>query len=131
MFVSTALKLIEGLSYKPGWHFEASDYTKRFQDTIMLKCVFPAYESERGYAYEGYPKYRTDSWAQFPIMVGDINEDTELYRRVLEAIMKLEEHEAREFLRVTSTMWAPFHPHNTDGMKRWGNIAEDFRYGIA
>lgn len=131
MRVESAIRLIENLTYRPGWKFEATDYTKRFEDSIMVKYTFPAYHTERELAEQGYPSHTDESWAQFPMQVGNCNSDVELYRRALRHILKIESHEAREFLRVKPTYWAPFHPHRTDGMTAWGEPDEDFRYGVA
>lgn len=56
-------------------------------------------------------------------------------------LMVIEEHEMREFLRIAPTYWAPFHPHHTDGIRRWigsANVASewqmvipDMHFGIA
>ncbi|MFF3617308.1 hypothetical protein [Streptomyces sp. NPDC002580] len=129
MEASSAVTLVNQLIYKPGWTIEAKDHTSRFEGTVVVKFVFPAYRSEREFAPEGYPEKIT-TWAEFPILVSDCD-DIELYRRVLAKVMEIELHEAREFLRVPPTYWAPFHPHRVDGMKRWGDSDGDLRYGIS
>lgn len=136
MEVKSAVRLINELVYRPGWTIEAEDYTKRFEGSVMVKFTFPAYHTERDLAEQGYPSYTDESWAKVPIMVGDCPDDAELYGRVLDCIRKIELHEAREFLRVKPTYWAPFHPHRVDGMRRWAkrsgeDIGEDYRYGVA
>ncbi len=139
MEIKSAIRLINDLGYKPGWTIEAESYEQRFEGTVMVKFTFPAYESERHFADAtdgAYNPEPIESYAKFPIMVGDITDQTELYGRVLDAIRRLEMHEAREFLRVRPTWWAPFHPHRVDGMKRWAErtgepLGEDFRYGLA
>lgn len=129
MRVESALHLIAELAYKPGWKFEAVDYRNRFEDAVMVKVTYPAQRSEREEAAEGYPT-EIAPYASFVFVVGDCNEVT-LYRRILEVIMKIELHEAREFLRVSGTLWAPFHPHRIDGMKRWGDMENDLLFGVA
>ncbi|MDN3059364.1 hypothetical protein PH213_33490 [Streptomyces sp. SRF1] len=129
METKSAVQLINQLSYKPGWEITAEDYTKRFEGTVEVTFVFPAYHSERHLAEQGYPSHTDGSYAKFAIMVSDCD-DIKLYRRVLEKIIEIETHEAREFLRVRPTYWAPFHPHRVDGMKRWGKVANDYTYGI-
>lgn len=136
METRSAIELVNNLVYRPGWTIEATDYTKRFEGSIMVKFTFPAFHTEREHARNGYPSHTDSSWAQFPIMVGDCIDDCELYGRVLDCIRDLEMHEAREFLRVQPTMWAPFHPHRMDGMKRWSErngtpVSDDYRYGVA
>ncbi len=136
METASAVALVNNLSYRPGWTIEATDYTNRFEGSIMVKFTFPAFHTERALAAEGYPSQTDSSWAQFPIIVGDCATDDDLYFKVLQEITRLEQHEAREFLRVAPTMWAPFHPHRVDGMKRWAakngsDVGCDFRYGVA
>lgn len=130
MEVGSALGLINQVIYKPGWKIEASDSSDRFEGTVRVRFIFPAYKSERELAAEGYPVHMDGTWAEFRIVVADCD-DTELYRRLLQKIMEIELHEAREFLRVPPTLWAPFHPHRVDGMKRWGDTDGDLLYGIA
>lgn len=129
MEVKSALALINSLIYKPGWSIVAEDHTNRFEGTVKLIISYPARQSEREDAAKGYPVEINPS-ATFPITVTDCEDDTELYRKIIGAIAQLEIHEAREFLRVHPTNWAPFHPHRVDGMKRWGSVEEDLRFGI-
>lgn len=142
MFVDTAIKLIEGLVYKPGYKFSAVDHTKRFEGTVKVHLQYDAPETGRENAAEGYPE-RITTFAEFPIAVGDLSGPdaaTGLYRRVLDAILLVEEHEAREALRVNPTLWSPFHPHTLDGIKLWTTtekvcqpreLMRDFQFGIA
>lgn len=134
MRISSALKLIGELQYKPGWKFTAEDHSNRFEGSITLRIDYPARNSNRDQAEAGYPEEIT-TYASFPMIVADC-EDDELYFRILQLIGEIEMHEAREFLRIAPTMWAPFHPHKVDGMKRWaartgGNLEADLQFGIA
>lgn len=130
MEVCTAVALINNLVYKPGWEISAESHEKRFQGCIKVKLVCPTFQSERNDA----PEYGTpvNAPAQFALIVDNMTTDEELYREVIKIIMKFEEHEAREFLRIKPTMWAPFHPHRADGMTRWNpdTVFEDLKYGI-
>lgn len=130
MFVQTAIDLIDQTVYKPGWTFEATDHTKRYEGTVCVKVTYPAQMSEREEAPAGYPTPITP-YAEFPIVVADVDEPTDLYRRLLDVILAIEEHEAREFLRIRPTFWAPFHPHTVDGMRRWGYPGQDLHFGLA
>lgn len=67
-------------------------------------------------------------------------DDIGLYYRIARIVMEVEEHEMREFLRISPTMWAPFHPHNTGGIRTWAKmsgidhdaaIARDVTFGLA
>jgi hypothetical protein len=130
VFVQTAIDLIGQIVYKPEWVFEATDHTKRYEGTVCLKITYPAQMSEREEAPAGYPT-RINPYATFAIMVGDCDDAACLYRRVLDVILLIEAHEAREFMRITPTFWAPFHPHTIDGMQRWGTVEHDLTFGLA
>lgn len=128
MNVESAVQLINQLVYKPGWKISATDHTNRFEGAVQVRIDYPAHASER----EEAPNYAREiqTYAEFPMIVVDCN-DASLYRRVINAIVEIETHEAREFLRVVPTMWAPFHPHRIDGMRRWGDESGDLRFGLA
>lgn len=134
MEISSALELVNNLVYKPGWKFTAEDHSNRFEGTIRVRVDYPALNSNREKAAEGYPE-EINTYATFPLIVADCGDES-LYFRIIEAIVMIEKHEAREFLRVAPTMWAPFHPHRIDGMRRWGKFTgepmiSDLQFGIA
>lgn len=129
MRVDSAIHLIESVMYKPGWQFSAEDHTNRYEGAIKLRVDYEAQNSDRPDAFDGYPTH-IQTYASFPIIVGDCD-DTTLWRRMLTAVAAIDSHEAREFFRVRPTGWAPFHPHNIDGMKRWGDMANDIQFGLA
>lgn len=142
MRVETAIALIEQLVYKPGYHLSAVDHTKRFEGTVKVHLSYVAPETGRENAAKGYEEI-IKTYAEFPIAVGDLSGPTAnvcLYRRVLDAILEVEAHEAREALRVQPTLWAPFHPHQLDGIDVWNatttsrqrpELLRDFQFGIA
>jgi hypothetical protein len=125
--VESAVRIINSLVYKPRWRFVASDNTARFEGGVLVRIHYPAYQSERSDA----PRYGTRimTSATFAFQCLDFD-DVEVYRTVLRFVLRIEEHEAREFLRVRPTMWAPFHPHRQGGMHRWGNPESDLMFGI-
>ena len=135
MDVRSAVDLINNsLVYKPDWTFVATDHTSRFENTIVVRVTYPARNSNRDRAADGYLE-EIETYASFPLVVRDCS-DEDLVFQVLEAIGKIELHEAREFLRLKPTMWAPFHPHRVDGMRRWSEktgepMAQDLQFGIA
>jgi hypothetical protein len=138
MNVDSAIALIDNLLYLPGWGFEAADHTNRFEGSVKVKITYPARNSNRDQAPDGYPETIT-TYAEFPMVVANCD-DMWLYRKVANAVVEIETHEMREFLRVKPTFWAPFHPHRIDGMKRWNatedsgpadDIFPDLRFGIA
>lgn len=140
MHIDMARDNIEALCYKPGWSFVASDHSKRFEGSIKVRITYPARNSDRSQAREGYPTEIT-TYAEFAMMVGDIMEINQLLRRLINAILKIEEHESREFLRVRGTYSAPFHPHTIEGMTNWNrsncdtnllmDMSSDMQFGVA
>ncbi|MER5302798.1 hypothetical protein ABT039_25505 [Streptomyces lasiicapitis] len=134
METASAIKLVDEMIYKPGWEFAARDHSQRFEDTIVVHVDYPARNSNRDQADAGYPNEIT-TYAEFPLVVKGCT-DEDLYAALLKVIMQIEEHEAREFLRVRPTGWAPFHPHRATGMRRWAartgtGLLADLQFGIA
>lgn len=135
MDVRSAIELVNNsLVYKPGWTFTATDHTNRFEDTIVVRVDYPARNSNRDQAAEGYQE-EIMTYASFPLVVKDCDDESLMFQ-ILDAIGKIEMHEAREFLRLAPTMWAPFHPHRVDGMRRWSArtgepLVGDLQFGIA
>lgn len=130
MKTETAITLINQLSYKPGYRFEAHDYCHRFEDTICLTIHCPTWSTDRKDAQKEYQGAELDLRTKFLIQVGEFTSQEELFRAVLDQIIKLETHEAREFLRVGDTKWAPFHPHKAEGQRLFGDVAGDMAYGL-
>lgn len=128
MNVSSAIRLVNELVYKPGWSFTAEDHTNRFEGSIKVRIDYPALNSNRERAEHGYDE-EIKTYASFAMIVLDCD-DVSLYRKVIERVIEIEIHEAREFLRVEPTFWAPFHPHRIDGMKRWGAVESDLQFGV-
>jgi len=121
MRIDTALRLVHGLVFFPGFEFTAKDHTNRFEGTIMVQVNYVAFNTDREAFHlsaGGYDE-QIKTRASFPIMVGDLESDARLYRRLMYCLDLLFMHEAREALRVGETLWAPFHPHHQDGMRRW------------
>ncbi|QNP74988.1 hypothetical protein IAG44_39960 [Streptomyces roseirectus] len=135
MEAESAIKLVNDLVYKPGWSFIARDHTNRFEGAITMRVEYPARSSNRDRAVFGYPEEIVNR-VSFPLVVKDCN-DEDLYAEILQVIMSIEEHEAREFLRVEPTQWAPFHPHRVKGMRRWAartgrsDLQADLQFGLA
>lgn len=131
MQTQTAIRLIDEMVYKPGWRFECTEGTDRFEGAVRMAVHYPALELGRSEAEHGYGLERADTIANFMLMVAACDNEVALYRIVAEKIMLIEEHEMREALRVRPTFWAPFHPHRQDGMERWGNPMGDLFFGMA
>lgn len=141
MNVNEALTAIMSLSYKPGWSFEASDHTNRFEDGIKITVHYPAFNSNRDRARKGYPE-RIETYATFALCVTELD-TRQLYFTLIQKLMDIELHEAREFLRIPALDFeAPFHPHRFAGMMNWTNaqfeasrhsvgVASDLQFGVA
>lgn len=132
MRVETAIALINDVIYRPGWQITATDARHRFEDAVRVEIHYPAQETSREEALAPEGPYRNGNrpYAAFYIQV-DGCDDIALYRRLLDRILEIEQHEAREYLRVRPTGWAPFHPHQADGMRRWGDPERDLMFGAA
>jgi hypothetical protein len=130
MEVETAVQLInEQLVYKPGWRFEADDHRDRFEGAVRLRVHYPAAASGREDAYRGYPR-EIDTHADFALMVDQCDVASLCRQLITGPISVIDQHEAREFLRLCPTMWSPFHPHRADGMRRWGDPDGDLKFGL-
>lgn len=135
MDVRSAVDLINNsLVYKPGWTFTAEDHSNRFEGTVKVRVDYVARNSNRDQAEENYPEEIT-TYATFALVVIDCDDESLVFQ-LLDVIGKIELHEAREFLRLKPTMWAPFHPHRVDGMRRWSArtgepLVGDLQFGIA
>lgn len=120
MDICTAKRIIEGLVYKPTWTFEVTDHSKRIKGTVMVRVTFAAPNYDGGNA-PGYADTINPS-TPMPIMVEDLHsEDDLIFRLAHRVLLRIEEHELREALRVhRDGEWvAPFHPHGPDGINAW------------
>lgn len=128
MLPATAIELVSQIIFRPGWKFEASDYTNRFESAICVRVTYPAPESSR-HNFPDYPE-QIEAHASFPIQVAECDAAA-LYRKILEHVIAvIDVHEARELFRIAPTGWAPFHPHQVDGMTRWGTPQADLAFGL-
>lgn len=114
-----AERLLGRIHYKPDWtltafqpwYAEGSRGGSRMQ--IELRCIVPNSSN--------WPRYQGLSQAGgvFEIDLDRIHTEDEFYRVVLNNIIAWETHEAREFFRIGSGYYAPFHPHRPDGNHLW------------
>lgn len=123
MTPEAAIQLISGICYKPGWIITATDNSKRFESSICVHITYPATNSDRSEA----PAYNTPippngARAAFTIMCENLD-DIGLYYQLAQKILCVEIHEMREFLRISPTWWAPFHPHNSGGIRTWAEMS--------
>lgn len=112
-----AINLINALAYKPGWRISA--VAVPYETTKVCVAVeYTVPNSNRKLAEAGYP----DEVSVSPVELFEVAEmDTlALLKAVLDHLIDIETHEAREFLRVPSVGWAaPFHPHRWSGESMW------------
>lgn len=134
MDTEQAVATVNSMIYLPGWQFTAKDHSNRFEGTIKVRVDYPALNSDRCQA----PEYKEaiNTYAEFPITVGDCDEATDIYFKMIGHLMDIWVHETREFLRDPATLEAPFHPHRLKGMQRWAEktgtpIEADLQFGIA
>jgi hypothetical protein len=137
MNVETASRLIQGVVFWPGWKFEVNDHCHRFENAVTVKVTYPAQDTSRENAATGYTcdEIEGGARASHTILLDRICCDEDLYAELLRVVQDIRQHEDREALRVGSTLWAPFHPHNTDGMERaerhgLGTVAGDLKFGL-
>lgn len=122
MNVNSAIALVDNIVTEPGWTFEATDYSHKFENSICVKVVYVTRNANRDQAEKGYAQEVTGE-AKFAIMLDECPDDIALYYKIItKACLCIKEHEVREFFRIKPTMWAPFHPHRADGMQRWGTV---------
>lgn len=126
----SACQLINELVlFEPGWKFTATDHTNRFEGTIKVRIEYPAQNTNRDQAADGYPE-RICTYAEFTMTVADCGESHALYHKLFKLLMKVHEHESREYFRIRPTNYAPFHPHRIGGMERWGTTDSDLLFGV-
>lgn len=126
MDVEAACIILDRLIYKPDWKITAVPYNN-IQGALCITIHHPAVDSSKACLREGYPStFEADR--PFVIQVSDCTME-EFQRRILEKILEVETHEAREFFRDASTGDAPFHPHTPEGMRAWGDVERDLHYG--
>ncbi len=137
MKVEQALTLInEGIVYRPGYKIVAEDNTARYGNAIKVGIYCPTVDSGTRDSEEwkqGYPTAvnAPGARAEFTLTVDDCAAEYDVLRKLLDLITRVEQHEAREFLRLRASGIAPFHPHTSTGIALWGTPELDFTYGLA
>lgn len=130
MDAGQAVSEINKLMYKPGWRITAwVDDNPRYRNSVVINCAFDTYNSAEVYAHDNYrysPIIRPSVVERQDVTECRGSED--VFRLVAEFIMKIEEHEMREFLRTKGDFKAPFHPHTFPGMLAWGDMFHDEEY---
>lgn len=105
----------QNIVYRPGYRFAAYPVGQQ----IELRVSFPTHNSNQADARRAYPDdfIRVDYQWLDPERMTDIDG---IWAEVLTAIMEVELHEAREFLRDRlHDFRAPFHPHRDEGKNNY------------
>lgn len=141
MEVTTAVELLNQIEFNRNgheWRIRAEAFD-RFEDAIILTIDYPIIDSSRhnydvpigGPQPDGSIKESFYVSTRWVILAGCCTDELGLYREFLDKVAIIDSHEAREALRVKPTKWAPFHPHRTGGMERWGDMQGDIQFGLA
>lgn len=129
MLVQSAVAIInQGIVFFPGWKIHAEDFTSRHEGAVCLNIEMSSWETNRPEAMAGFPEANHPRVCVI-LQVSELD-DIELHRTVIQTLIDCFEHEAREAYRILPTGWSPFHPHQLDGMKRWGKRDKDLTYGF-
>lgn len=132
------------LAYKPDWNIEAYvPFYERDGVNIRVLFRFPSYNSARELFIRDMHKEDGvfENMIGFPLIVDDVETADDLVYKILEHILRIENHEAREFLRLRDdseyAYRAPFHPHKDETMVNYATrtdnpgrtMVEDILYG--
>lgn len=132
MKIHEAITAIDGICYKPGWKLTAHDHTRRFEDTVLVRVDYHAFNTNQDQARQGFPE-EIDTYATFPVMIRAGWTEDDLYKAIIDGLIEIETHETREFFRIPAEDWrAPFHPHRQEGIDYWhrDNPMADLRFGL-
>lgn len=115
-----AVELINRLVYRPGWKISARTFQERYESAIVVTIEFTAQNTSEPPLYP----HAFELHNEFVILTGECPTILHVLRKLLGEILRLEEHEAREFLRLPEDAGyvAPFHPHTDFGMDMWARL---------
>lgn len=130
MLIESAIEILRNVIVRPGYRFDFEPAEHRHEGTVLVHSWIDTVDTGRTNGMHGWPE-KVEARQDFYLPVGDCVDAVELLRRFLHLILRIEEHEWREFLRLKPSGWAPFHPHQIDGMERWGSMNTDLTYGLA
>lgn len=117
MKTQDVVELLSGLSYRPGWTFDA--YAPFDGDVVLFEAVCKTVDTSRDCAERDYDTPKTLEWQEF-IHASSYEGREDLLSSVFSWLMAIEVHEAREFFRLKNEGYAaPFHPHRADGTDAW------------
>lgn len=130
------IELVNSLHYKPGWSFTVTgdpwDMSSPLFDvpiiptaTVYLLITGTVQNSDKMFA----PHYRQSANLRTNVIcnVLQFRNETEALRHILNALIDLEIHETREFLKVGETFKAPFHPHTPEGNANYSGESDIYQ----
>ncbi|MEV7393934.1 hypothetical protein [Streptomyces sp. NPDC091215] len=120
MEAQQAADLINQISFRPGWEFQAHAMADG-APFVIIQAFVETVNSDRDQALIGYPE-QILLMPQALINADEYVADDDLYAAMFEWIIDLEIHECREFFRVGPDKDAPFHPHREQGERAWNTI---------
>lgn len=132
MHVDTAVKSINlGITFFPGWEIVAEDFTRRHENAIKIVVDYVAEDYSQQFAPD-YTELANGGKAhvEFLIDASECDDFVSLYRKVLDGLVDIITHEAREAFRIAPAWWGPFNPHMSDGQRNWGDREHDWAFGI-
>lgn len=107
-YPTTLVELVNKSKYRPGWFLEIQDLDRGQGSKGLTLCIYTVgydtYNVERG------QDYRVVHY--FPVPPAAFNEES-WKRWILDCLIKVETHEACEFLQIDGTR--PFAPHHGPG----------------
>jgi|1185.fasta_scaffold185450_1 hypothetical protein len=141
MEASNACRIInDDIVFQPDWKITAEENTKRFENGVKIHIEFFAYDSSREHFERGNVHlYPVNIRVDFSMQVDECRTPEDVMFKLFEIIMKVYEHETREFLRLKSARHAaPFHPHKPATMMEYHDrmgtgahgMVHDLIYGI-
>lgn len=115
-----AVRLINDVSFKPGWKIMAEVFLPGLP-MVAVTAHVDTVNSDRDNALNDYAEEITIA-PDTMFDASEINTPDELYAQLLAWLIRLEIHECREFFRVGARKDAPFHPHKREGEQRWNAL---------
>lgn len=134
MDVTSAVATINyGIVFFPGWEITSEDYTARHENAVKVIVDYAAQDFSQKNAPDyvnGVESSTGKAHAEFIIDASECDDPVSLYRKVLEGLLRIVTHEAREAFRVSPSWWGPFNPHMSDGQRNWGDRQGDWAFGL-
>lgn len=124
-------KINSNLCYKPGYKLSAVDWSIRHAQSILVRVLYRTYDYSKRFAPEFSNHDELEVPWYFCIVPAHYDNELDFWRAFFSNLQRLEEHENREAFRLfDGAEWhGPFNPHEPEGQKNFGNVAEDLHFG--